>query len=211
MLPPVERHLPGEWDFETWYKRAEADGPDVPETIPEELWDFAVWQQRAKTLLAACRALAPDAAIEKEQLEEWYLLARARNAFGFWERLRTRRLVKALREEVAAHRPYNPIYDLELYMEEWRRLSPEDRIANYLLVRDLNARRKAVRAAQVAADRQARSAHQQIVAGEIAALLDQWRRLSYADRVESYHYLRDLNDAYEAAAKESEHSHNHRS
>jgi hypothetical protein len=207
MLPPVERPLPGEWDLEAWYERYLADQPDVPEVIPEELWDFAVWQQRAETLLAACRALAPDAAIEKEQLGEWYLLARARNTFGFWERLRTRRLVKALRQEVAVHRPYNPIYDLDLYMKEWRRLSPEDRIANYFLVRRLNARRKALQAAQVAADRQTRSAHQQIVAGETSALLDQWRRLRYEDRLESYHHLRDLNDAYEAAAKESKRNH----
>lgn len=160
MLPPVERPLPGEWDLETWNKRAEADEPDVPETIPEELWDFAVWQQRAEALLAACRALAPDAAIEKEQLGEWYLLARARDAFELWERLRTRQLVEALRQAVAAHRPYNPIYDLDLYMEEWRRLPLEDRIACYHSVRKLNARRKADDAAQVAADRQARSVYQ---------------------------------------------------
>ena len=79
MLPPVgPRPLPGEWDFEAWYERYLADQPDVPEAVPEELWNFAVWQQRAEALVVACHALAPDAAIGKEQLGEWYLLARAR-------------------------------------------------------------------------------------------------------------------------------------
>jgi len=36
---------------------------------------------------------------------------------------------------------------------------------------------------------------------EISALLEQWRQLRYEDRLESYYYLRDLNDAREAAAQ----------
>lgn len=32
---------------------------------------------------------------------------------------------------------------------------------------------------------------------DIQALLEQWRRLSYEDRVTAYHYLKSLNDSYE--------------
>jgi hypothetical protein len=161
-ITPEWRPAPGEpWDIEAWYQRAEAAEPDLPACVPAELWDFVTWRERAEALLATLRSLEPGGWIEKEQLGTWYLLARARCAFGPWERWRTRRLVETLRQTVQAHRPYNPIYDMDLYMAEWRRLSPEDRLANYHVVRDLNARRRETQAAQVEADRRARKACEQ--------------------------------------------------